>query len=376
MSKMKLVLLDDDAYFIEMVTAYVRTSEYSAAFTVSAFTTREHGFAYIEQASEAFILLAHERFMPLPERVFEKRHGCLMIVTDLPAAADIVEYPVLCKYQPLNRLLSHVVSHYNEFTASRLLKGNRSAQVISVYSAAGGSGKTMTAMHLARELSLTGRKVFYLNMEELPTVAWIEREEEPDKSGFSRMLYYGKNDPKLQAAKVDQYKRKHGTMGFDYFPGNHEPLELAEMSSKDVEALVQSVLASGAYDFVLLDLDTSLHPRVVASLQLSHQVLWLTLDEYVHWNKMKGRLQQLYSMPWGPDWMHKVSLVVNKFSGTLSNESSGLPVAVSGYLPYIPEWKSYGRADAILVRGAFSESLAALPMFRSMVSEETGHAVV
>ncbi|WP_028551726.1 AAA family ATPase [Paenibacillus sp. UNC451MF] len=371
MSKMKLVLLDADTYFIDRITAYTRTSDYASTFTVSAFTNREQGFSYIERSSENFILLVHESFIPLPELVFQRQHGCMLIVSDFPATGDIVEYPVVCKFQPLNQLLAHVISHYNEFTSSRMLKGDKTSQVVSVYSAVGGSGKTLTALHLARELALVGRNVFYINLEQLPSTLWIEQGESVEEHCFSRMLYYGKSDAKLQIAKVERYKRRHSVFGFDYFPGNGESLELAEMSEKDTESLVKAVLATGAYDCVLLDLDSSLFPRVKASLKVSDHVLWLVQDDSIQWEKCHTRMSQWMDCQMETDWRHKCAILVNKFNGTLHNSESQLPLPIAGYLPYIPEWKSFGRTEIVLKRSAFSESLASLNWFRSLVQEET-----
>lgn len=367
MSKMKLVLLDTDAYFIEMVTSYVRSTDYSATFTVSAYTTKEAGFAFIERSGEPFILLAHDSFLPLPERVYDREHGCMLIVSDLQVVADIVEYPVVCKYQPLNQLMSIVVSHYNEFATHRTLKGNRSSQVISVYSAVGGSGKTMTAVHLARELVLAGRRVFYATLEELPGASWFEPFPAEEASHFSRMLYYGKTDAKLQTARVERYKRTHSVMGFDCFPGNGEAMELAEMSEADTETLVRSLQNTGGYDYIVLDLDSSLHPRVQCALKQSDHIVWLVADERIQWEKTKVRIRQTANGQSDSDWMKKLTVIVNKFSGTLSNDAHDLPAPIKGYLPYIPEWKSFARMDSVQARCAFSESLASLVWFRTLV---------
>ncbi|MFE5317369.1 AAA family ATPase [Paenibacillus sp. NPDC056579] len=369
MPKMKLVLLDTDAYFIEMVTSYIRAADYSGTFTVSAFTTKEHGFAFIEHSNEPFILLVHESFMPLPERVYQREHGCMLIVSDLQVVADIVEYPIICKYQPLNQLMSVVISHYNEFTRSRILKGNRSSEVISIYSAAGGSGKTLTAMHLARELVLAGQRVFYITLEELPSASWIGSASNEESGHFSRMLFYGKSDRKLQSAKVERMKRKHSLLGFDYFPGNEEAAELAEMLESDTEALIGALQATGSYDYILLDLDSASHPRVRSALKLSDHIVWLVVDERVQWEKTRMRMRPAASGFSETERLGKVTLLVNKFHGSLSNNAHDLLVPIHGYLPYIPEWKTFSRMEGVLSRSAFSESLAALPWFQALTGE-------
>ncbi|NHN30717.1 AAA family ATPase [Paenibacillus agricola] len=362
MVKMKLVLLEEDHYFVDMCASYIRTSEHAETFMLAVFTNKEQGFAYVEQTKEPYILLVHEGFLPLPEQVFQQRSGCLIILSDTFTAADIVEYPVLCKYQPLNQLLSHMISHFNEYTSSSKLKGNRSAAVISVYSAVGGSGKTLTAVHLARELFHQGARVFYLNLEQLPSRSWIEGGSKPEETYFSRILYYGKADVQLQTAKVELYKRRHPLMGFDYFPGMVEPAEMEEMTAKDTESLIRSILATGVYDKVVIDLDSTVQPRTLAALRLSDQVMWLVVDDRVHLEKTDALMKQLKlrATQENEEWLRKITILVNKFNGVLLNNRDAFPAAISGFLPYVPEWKAYGSIEALQARGAFSESLSKL----------------
>ncbi|PZE21818.1 AAA family ATPase [Paenibacillus xerothermodurans] len=364
MSKMQLVLLEQDAYFIDMFSTYVRSSEQAERFAMTVFTSKEQGFEFINRSRETYILLAHESFMPLPERAFQ--HGCLIILSETPVSIDMLEYPVLCKFQPLNQLLSHVVSHFNEYTSSRMLTGNRKSEVIAVYSAVGGCGKTLTAAHLARELAYQGKRVFYLSFEQLPSAAWMEPSAAADENYFSRMLYYGKTDARVQTAKVELYKRRHGIMGFDYFPGVSEPTEMDEMTAEDTNSLIQAVLATGGYDTVMLDLESSLHPRVTTALRLSDHVLWLAVDDRIHLDKTRMRLKQMTAVSQDQEMIHKMQFIINKYSGSMSNAADSLPLPVSGFLPYIPEWKTFSSVESLQVRGEFSESLAAL--FRISVS--------
>jgi cellulose biosynthesis protein BcsQ len=248
--------------------------------------------------------------------------------------------------------------------------------VISIYSAVGGSGKTITAVHLARELFHQGERVFYLNLEQLPSLSWLAASSKQEEDYFSRILYYGKADAQLQSAKVELYKRRHPVMGFDYFPGMCEPIEMEEMTAKDTESLIRSILATGVYDKVVLDLDSTLQPRTLASLRLSDQVMWLVIDDRVHWEKTNALMKQLMlkTVQENGEWLRNVFVIVNKFNGTLLNNYAAFPTAISGYLPYIPEWKSYGGVEALQSRGVFSESLGKISMLASKKVEAQVHA--
>ena len=325
-------------YFVDMCASYIRTSEHAETFMLTVFTNKEQGFAYVKRTKEPYILLVHESFMPLPERVFLQQNGCLIILSDTLTAADIVKYPVLCKYQPLNQFISHIISHFNEYTSSPKLKGNRSAEVISIYSAVGGSGKTLTAVHLARELSHQGGRVFYLNLEQLPSLPWLTASSKQEESFFSRMLYYGKADMHLQAAKVELYKRRHPVMGFDYFPGICDPIEMGVTTPTDTESLIHSILATGVYDKLVLALDSMWQPRTLASLRLSDQIIWLVIDDRVHWEKTNALMNQLMlqAVLGNERWRQNVNVIVNKFNGALLNNRGGLAYCHIGLFTLYP----------------------------------------
>ncbi|UUZ79249.1 hypothetical protein LJK88_29145 [Paenibacillus sp. P26] len=245
MAKMNLVLLDEDPYFGEMVSAYIRTSEYAELYGIRVFTTAEQGRLFVEQNTEPLILMVHESLMPLTDAVYGLRPGCTVIISDQAVSGGVLEYPVLCKFQPLDRLLSSITAHYNEYCASRPITGRKGTTITAVYSAAGGTGKTVTAVHLARQLAVQGKRVLCVCMELFPSRGWYEADGNGEGEAFSQLLYYAKTNPKWIPSKLEANRKKHPLWKFDFIPPLPNGAEPLEIGGEEITRLLTGLTETG-----------------------------------------------------------------------------------------------------------------------------------
>ncbi|WP_284639899.1 hypothetical protein [Paenibacillus silviterrae] len=362
MTKLKLVLLDEDAYFSDMLAMFIRTTDYSERFAVQRFTSRESAMHYVAREREPFLLLVHEAFLPLPDHVFELRAGSMMVLSEANGSGGIVEYPVLFKYQPLDQMLSTVSGHYNELCEAAPLHGQRASQIIGLYSAVGGAGKTVAASHLARHWVQQGEKVMCVSLEQQPSYAWYPQEmlagglsaEDP----FAELLYYIRAQPKQVPAKLEQVKRRHPRGRYDYLIPSSSWRELLEWQAEDVRVLLESLAVLGGYDRIVLDLDSSFHPSNLEAIRRCDALYWLLLDDVVHLDKAALCLERMgaqLGIREGASLGDDVIFVLNKSRGAVLNVGSVQGFRLRGELPYIPEWKAVDRVEE-LYSGALAEA--------------------
>lgn len=348
MAKIMLVLLDEDAYFGEMLSAYIRSSEYAERFSIRVFTSMDEGIRFVEQTKEPLIIMVHESLMPMPDAVFRLKPGCAVMISDSPKEGGLLEYPVMFKYQPLDRLLSGITAHYNEFCAGQPLRGNRGTKTVAVYSAVGGTGKTVTAVHLAYQLAQQGERVFCLGLELLPSRAWYTQEGTGETESFSRLLYYAKTTPALISSKLEGLKRRHPGCKFDYIPPSMHLSELAEMEASDLKHILQGIEATRMYDRIVIDLDSAPNAATRVTIQEADLVLWLLLDDCVHLSKNAELLQSWAAGEQTADWLHRVRFVHNKKAGQTVNRFEAYGFAQGSELPCVPEWKGVGRVEDMM----------------------------
>ncbi|TBL80241.1 hypothetical protein [Paenibacillus thalictri] len=367
---MLLVLMDEDPEYIGMVSAYVRTTEHIERFEMKSYTSREQGFAFLQQVREPYLLLVTNAFFPLPEWAFQHSRGYLLLLSDSPAVSEVLEFPILFKYQPLHALFAQIIAHYNAYCAGSLLRGRHEAEVIAVYSASGGTGKTVFSLNLAKQSAFLGQDAFYLNLEWLNSASCVLPQTGNDT--FARVIYYAKSNPKQLPAKIGQLIHYHPTYKFSYF----EPLacidEADEMTKDDVSAILDAVLSLGSFKRIVIDLDSNLHPRMVSALERCHTLYWLIVDDPQHVSKAEmllNRLRQKHSLL-RPDVLSKARLIVNKHTGTTVHAMDALGLHLAEPLPYIPQWKSLHKADQLLHASDFQDQVMKL-----LKEEDSGSAV-
>ncbi|AFC30041.1 hypothetical protein PM3016_3186 [Paenibacillus mucilaginosus 3016] len=361
MGPMTLALLDDDAYFGEMLSAYIRGSAFAERFRLKRFTAGEEGLRYLLEEKEARILLVHESWLPLPEEVFVHPAGAVVILSESAAQGGVLEYPVLCRYQPLDRLMSAVASHYNEYNAALPLRGIRGTRVALVHSAGGGTGKTVTAVHLARRLALRGERVLLLSLERYGSLPWFTDETGGDSETFSRLLYYARMNPAAAAGRLEGLVRRHGYGRFDYVPPAAEPQELEELGAEHASGLVEAVRASGLYDVLIVDTDSYAPALSSALFGPADNILWLVTDDLVHLHKCSRLLRSMQAKETPrASWLSKVRFVLNRSTGAPLNSFEEYGLKIHHRLPYVPEWKAVSRIGQLHRAPAFEDAAGLL----------------
>jgi CO dehydrogenase nickel-insertion accessory protein CooC1 len=106
-----------------------------------------------------------------------------------------------------------------------------------------------------------------------------------------------------------------------------------------------------SYDFIILDLEASLHVRISQALKLSDITLWLVLDELNCLHKTKAVKKLLVAIS------REIHFVLNKYTGNISNDFGSADIVLSGYLPYMPEWKSVHSLEPFFTGGIFPDQL-------------------
>lgn len=341
--RLSIVLLDADDYFCEMVAIYIRTTDYSEKIEFRCFSDQAKGVQFLEKLSgdsSHTILLVHESFLELTDAMLRQRAGCVIVVSEQPAGAGAAEFPVLCKYQPLNRFLAAVTAHYSTYCEPIAYREREATEIVAFYSATGGTGKTTAAAHFSRQCADQGEKVFYVNLEQLPTYSKISDEsgEEQDEA-FSQLIYLLRTKLEAWPAKLDLYKRTHSLWRYEYIPPTMRCEELEQLTAEDVRRWITSLAKLRRYDRIVLDLDSQLHPSVLAGLELSDRVMWILSDDYNHGIKTLMHMRRLNTLEKLTRLQEKSVMYLNRCERKAHAADRRLErLDVVGCLPEVPDW--------------------------------------
>jgi cellulose biosynthesis protein BcsQ len=346
-----VVILDDDRAYLEMISSYIHASSYHEKIQLKTFTLRSALDAYLESTSKFDLLAIQSNMFDLQLR-FITQGSCIVLLGESKSDLIEVETIFLNKYQPLNLLLDRMLSIYADHY-TKAFHVSHATQIISVYSAVGGTGKTTVAANLAKLLAFLDNKVFYLNLELLPSVSMFPARE--NKQNFAQFLYYVQVQAEHLSSKLESLKHYDSVTKVHYFEPLNNLADMEEMSGYAVETLLQTLTLHGDYDFIIIDLDHSLHERTIRALSLSQQIIWLVLDDLNNIHKSAAVMNEFKARFFesSPHWMDKIHYVLNKFTGNKCNDLAAKGIHLSGHLPYVPQWKSVHMVDQLMSENAF-----------------------
>lgn len=363
MVPVRLVLAVQDEQYIELFLHYVQCSEFHQRLVVTAFSRKDVFLRYMEDSRDLIhVVLGESYFMEYKPSGQERRIPWICL-----GEGDTEQQYVgrVSKYQSLHAMLSTILSIYRgrgvETTSSE-----GTCQVIGVYSALGGSGKTTVALNMAKQLALQGNKIFYLNLETVN--AGIPYQEESQlvdqRTGLARLLYDLKGEDHLgksPISPVSTYAYRHPALQSDNFGLVDNINEILEMEEKDTMQLIDYIAGSGLYDAVIVDMDSAPNHRTFVGLERSDKLVWLLLDEWSGIQKTNlwmTYLERSYSALYS-SIMGKAYFVVNRSSGEMSVPLPRKGLAVEATLSYISA-SNQGTQGALLHSPLFQRDILRL----------------
>ncbi|MDR0937016.1 MAG: hypothetical protein LBM98_10085 [Oscillospiraceae bacterium] len=223
------------------------------------------------------------------------------------------------KYQRATSLVGDVLELYAKIAPSASSKAGR-ARITSVYSPAGGTGKTTVALAYAAAQAAVGRAVTYFPLEPFSSVAVYFA---TTGRSFSTVLgYLDEGNPELQLQGIRQ---KDDATGISYFcpPDTYD--DIAILTVKNITDLIGALLKST--DELVIDLPTACDTRTRAVLEHSERVLLVTDGSRTSGVKLEQFIAQHNVFE---DIRYKTTIVANKGAAV---PPAGVPAVT---LPFVP----------------------------------------
>ncbi|RUT28376.1 ParA family protein [Paenibacillus zeisoli] len=344
MVPVRIVLAVQDEFYIEALMHYVRCSEFSQKIRVTAFSKVE---AFVKRMMDAGevpdAVVADSMYLEAWTPPAGERE--ILRISLIEGERDRQEgVVVLHKYQPLKELLTSILTAV-QGQRKPLATPSGSTSVIAVYSVSGGSGKSTTALQLSRQLSSEGLEVLYLNLESAGSgLSEASGRQEQDMSGLARLLYdlqAAEDKGERLALSAADYVIRQPALQVAMFEPLSNLNELLELSREHTMRLIDCLVSSGIYDYIVLDTDSYPSERTEGILERCDQLIWLILDDIgsvhrtdrwlAHLERTRGDLYTAL--------IQKSIFTVNRYLGNLVNQLPLEKVVPYLTLPYIPAWK-------------------------------------
>lgn len=311
--KIKLVLLDRDREYLSRLMA-VLSHKYPDKLEIYSFTEMKMALDILKTV-KADVFLANEEF-EIDEKILSEKCGFAYIAEDSDVES-IREHRAVSKYQRVDLFYKNILNIYAE-NSSKVTgyksHSNKVTQIITFMSAEGGAGSSLLAAAFARYVAGNGKKVLYLNMEQLGCAEDYFNGE--GRLDFSDVIYAVKSKKANLALKLESIV-KQDSSGVYFYSSSKVALDLLELDEEDICIFIQELCNSGIYDYIVMDVDCSFDKRTKSIMEFSQKIILVSDDMAVSNSKLKRLYDALVALESQGllNVLDKLFLVYNKSNG-------------------------------------------------------------
>lgn len=264
--QISIAIVDTDREYLERLAEGLQQYD---ELTVYAYTGSSRFQAAMETEKFDIVLFSPEA---VDDRVLFS-NDCLPICLYSEEARNrelYTDFVKILKYQRISNIYKEVMREYADragYSAEFCHSGN--AGLIAVYSPAGGSGKTATALAIAGRLAEAGRRPLYISMEQLNSASlFYPRQEE----GITVLLQsIGKENVNFELKAKGIVKR--GMNGSFYVEGFDRIVDYDAVNEDEMEDMLGKLMRCSICDVIVVDMESRLDLIGRVVLELANQIV-------------------------------------------------------------------------------------------------------
>lgn len=360
MAMLNIVIADNDEAFLEALERFLR-AYYRERFEMVCITTSKYLNEYIKNASKKIdILLIVPGFFPLRDM---ENVNTIILMTDGRITAECEKYKTVEKFQTVQKLVRKIIDIYADNNPDEVHVPfiDKKTKVIGVFSPNGGAGKTTMAIAMAMRSVQRGMKVFYLNLESVPsTSAFLDCNSEIN---LSHVLYFLKEKSKNLSLKVEGASLEYLNGGLNYFAPPDSPYEINEITGDDIRELVNQLKTLNKYDSILIDMCSMIDDRNMKIFEICDNIICILTTERCSQIKATQFLK-LFEMAESKELQeiqNKIRFVMNKCDEMCLNAQENFLIEgrlIEARIPNRPEmFSSMGEKQEMSLRNDFGEAV-------------------
>ena len=270
MAKPRIIIADADFdYIIPLQLKFVE--EFFEKIDLEIITDREYFARTFSISQRADILVISE---DLYDRAIQRHNvGHIFLLTEQYEEESTADLNVnrIFKYTSIKEIFNEIISK-----SSNVLKldqqKKQETQVVLVYSASGGTGKTTVAMGISASLTKNYKKVLYINAARLQTFQSMLENETPVTATDVYAKLRSDNLEKIYE-DIKHVLRKEL---FYYLPPFKTALMALGLRYRVFGEIVRSAKRSGDFDFIVVDADVTFDEEKAELINMADRVVVVT----------------------------------------------------------------------------------------------------
>ena len=269
MAKPRVIIADTDSnYIIPLQMRFAE--EFFEKIDLEIITEKAFFEEFFSSPQKADILIVSEDLYNTSLQKHELCNIFLMVEQNEEYDSDDYNINKIFKYTSIKEVFNEIVGKSSNFL--EVDKNNNSeTQIILVYSACGGTGKTTVALGMAACLTQNYKKVLYIN------AGWLQSFQRmfDNQTAISVQEVYLRmiENPDSAYESVKHLLRKEL---FTYLPPFKGSLMSLGISYSVYEQLACSAKKSNEYDYIIVDADTEFDEEKASLINISDKVVIVT----------------------------------------------------------------------------------------------------
>lgn len=251
MAKPRIIMADTDInYLLPLQLKFIE--EFFEKIELEIITDKEYFEKLFLTSQKIDILIISEEMYDSNLRKHNIQNIFLMTEHYEEGGTEDLTINYIYKYTSINEIFNKIISKSE--SALNIGENNKNdPQIILVYSASGGTGKTTVALGISNSLSKNYKKVLYIDAEYFQTFQHFLVNETPIYANelYSKLSQNG-------GGVYQQIKYSIRTEQFSYLPPLKAPLMSFGISITVFLNIVKSAKDSMDYDFIIIDTDSIL----------------------------------------------------------------------------------------------------------------------
>ena len=323
--KIKVGLLDSDATYLKRMTIAF-TSRFPDKVEVYSFTKPDIAIEEANDRNLDVFLFSTEYQIDTSKLPPKCGFAYLVDAQDVDRIDDIM---TVSKYQKAELIYKKILSIYSEKAnniSKTLLSEKGHTKITYFTSVSGGCGTTTVASATAKRLAKYGRKVLYLNLEDIPsTDVFFQGEGEET---MSDIIYALKSKKMNLGLKIESCLR-HDEHGVNFFAASRIALDVCELSNENIISLIKEIQLSDNFDNVIIDGKFSLGKEKYMILDDCADCVFVCDGSQTSIAKFNNayKCMEIMDNQYGGNVVDKISIIYNRFSSnvkvanTIENEN-------------------------------------------------------
>lgn len=343
MAKPRIIIADtDSSYIIPLQLRFVE--EFFEKIDLEIITDKDYFQYTFASPQKAEILIVSE---DLYDSSLQRHNiGNIFLMTEQYEGeqTDDLNLNKIFKYTSIKEIFNEILGKSE--SALNVNAGTKTEpQIILVYSASGGVGKTTVALGMAAGLTQSYKKVLYINASWLQSFQRIlENQSEISTNDVYTSL--SKASDTIYADIKHVFRNEH----FTYLPPFKASLMSLGLKYSIYEKLADSAKKSHEFDFIIVDADSEFDEEKASLIDMADKVVIVTAQDVASVFATNTLMSNINGV--GSD---KYIFVCNNFrkdeDNALVSPSLVPKFSVSEYIEHIPHYDSLKVEDIALISG-------------------------